>query len=221
MVDTAGRRFFNEATSYMEAGREMYRHQRETGSGVPSWLIVDSRHRSRYVLATMPPRMTNKRWIQEGFLKRAGSLRDLAEQCGIDTGGLVATVERFNRFAEAGHDEDFHRGEGAHDRYQGDPENTPNPCLGTIAKPPFYALAVYPGDVGTSGGLLCNEFAQVLDVDGNVIPGLYGAGNVTAAVMGRSYPGPGVSVGSSTTFSFIAANHAAAAADSPRVVRVR
>jgi 3-oxosteroid 1-dehydrogenase len=86
--------------------------------------------------------------------------------------------------------------------------------LGPVDKPPFYATQIYPGDVGTCGGLLCNEFSQVLDLDGAPMPGLYAAGNVTASVMGRTYPGAGASVGSSTVFSFIAANHAASTAAS-------
>jgi 3-oxosteroid 1-dehydrogenase len=209
MVDASGQRYFNEAVSYMEAGRRMYERQRATGGGVPSWLVIDARNRSRYMLGPMPPGRTPKAWIEGGHLKRADSLARLAEQCGMDAATLTATVERFNRFAESGVDEDFHRGEGAHERYQGDPQNTPNPCLAPLAQPPFYAIQVYPGDVGTCGGLLCNEHAQVLGADSEVMPGLYAAGNVTASVMGRTYPGAGASIGASTVFSFIAANHAA------------
>ncbi len=210
MVDSSGQRYFNEAVSYMEAGRKMYERHHETGGGVPSWLVIDARNRSRYMLGPMPPGRTPKAWTEGGYLKRADSLESLAEQCGMDAATLTATVERFNRFAESGVDEDFHRGEGAHERYQGDPRHTPNPCLAPLAQPPFYAIQVYPGDVGTSGGLLCNEHAQVMNVDGEVIPGLYAAGNVTASVMGRTYPGAGASIGASTVFSFIAANHAVA-----------
>jgi 3-oxosteroid 1-dehydrogenase len=209
MVDVSGQRFLNEAISYMDAGRRMYARQRETGSGVPSWLVFDSRFRSRYMFGPMPPGRTSREWIEGGYLKRADSLTDLAQECGIDAAALGATVERFNQFARSGVDEDFHRGEGAHDRYQGDPGNKPNPNLAPVDKAPFYAIEVWPGDVGTCGGLLCNEHSQVLNVDGEVIPGLYAAGNVTATVMGRTYPGAGASIGSSTVFSFIAANHAA------------
>ena len=163
----------------------MYKREHETGGGVPSWLVLDARHRSHYLLGTMPPGWTPKKWFDGGYLKRSDTLTGLAQQCRMDPTTLDATIERFNRFAAAGVDEDFHRGEGAHERYQGDPRHRPNPCLGPLDKPPFYAIHLYPGDVGTSGGLLCNEHSQVLSVDGDVMPGLYAAGNVTATVMGR------------------------------------
>ena len=114
-------------------------------------------------------------------------------------------------FAASGVDEDFHRGESAYDRFAGDPTVKPNPNLGPIEKPPFYAVRLYPGDVGTCGGLMTDEFARVLRPDGSVIEGLYATGNSTASVMGRSYPGAGASIGASMTFGFIAARHATGA----------
>ncbi len=209
IVDASGQRYFNEAVSYMEAGQQMYKREREAGGGVPSWLVFDARHRSHYPLGTIPPGWTPKKWFDGGYLKRSDTLAGLAQQCGMDPATLNATIERVNRFAAAGVDEDFHRGEGAHERYQGDPGHQPNPCLGPLDKPPFYAIHLYPGDVGTSGGLLCDEHSQVLRVNGHVMPGLYAAGNLTASVMGRAYPGAGASIGASAVFSFIAAQHAA------------
>jgi 3-oxosteroid 1-dehydrogenase len=209
IVDGSGRRYFNEAISYVEAGRQMYKREREAGGGVPSWLILDSRHRSQYLLGPMGPMLTSKEWLKSGRLKKAGSIVGLAAQCKIAPAVLTTTVERFNRFAETGLDEDFHRGQGAHERYQGDYRWKPNASLGPLTTGPFYATEIYPGDVGTCGGLLANEHAQVLNTDGHVIDGLYAAGNVTASVMGRTYPGPGASIGASTVFSFVAANHAA------------
>jgi len=173
MVDQAGRRYFNEAVSYMQAGKEMYAHDRAVGGAVPSWLVLDARARSRYTFAFRPPGVTPKEWLSSGYMKKADTLEDLARQCGIDPAGLRQTVTRFNGFAVTGVDPDFHRGEGAHEKYQGDITHTPNACLGAIDKAPFYAVAMYPGDVGTSGGLLCDEFARVLDGRGDPIPGLY------------------------------------------------
>ena len=86
---------------------------------------------------------------------------------------------------------------------------------GSAGPPPFFAVLTYPGDVGTSGGVLCNEHAQVLNLDGDPLPGLYAAGNVTASVMGRTYPGAGASIAASTVFSFIAAKHAATRTPAP------
>ncbi|NED61087.1 FAD-binding protein, partial [Streptomyces sp. SID10244] len=98
-------------------------------------------------------------------------------------------------FAESGVDEDFHRGEGDHEKYQGDITHKPNACLGSVAKGPFYAVPMYPGDIGTNGGLLCDENARVLTDDGRPISGLYAAGNCTASVMGRKYLGAGATIG--------------------------
>jgi succinate dehydrogenase/fumarate reductase flavoprotein subunit len=208
MVDRAGRRYFNEAVSYMEAGKEMYAHDQATGGAVPSWLILDARARARYTFAFRPPGVTPKEWLTSGYMKKAGTLEELALQCGIDPAGLTETVERFNGFAASGVDPDFHRGEGAHEKYQGDITHKPNACLGPIDKPPFYAVAMYPGDVGTSGGLLCDEFSRVLDDHGRPIPGLYAAGNCTASVMGRAYLGAGSSIGASFVFAYVGAKHA-------------
>ena len=212
MVDTAGRRFFNEAVSYMEAGQEMYKHERTVGGAVPTWLIMDARARNRYTFAFRPPGVTPKEWLTSGYMKKADTLEELADLCSIDGAELVKTVERFNGFAATGVDPDFHRGEGAHEKYQGDITNKPNACLGPLDKAPYYAVAMYPGDVGTSGGLLCDEYARVLDEHGDPIPGLYAAGNCTASVMGRHYLGAGSSIGASFVFAYVAAKHAAEAA---------
>jgi 3-oxosteroid 1-dehydrogenase len=211
IVDAEGRRYFNEAVSYQEAGQQMYARERECGGAVPSWLVIDSWHRSHYPFGMAPPGRTPKEWITRGMMKRSDSLEDLARQCGIDADELLKTVERFNRFAETGVDEDFHRGEGDHERFYGDITHKPNACLGPVAKPPFYAVALYPGDIGTSGGLLCDEFARVLDTEGEPIGGLYATGNCTASVMGRKYLGAGASIAASAVFGFVAANHAARA----------
>jgi 3-oxosteroid 1-dehydrogenase len=110
---------------------------------------------------------------------------------------------------EAGRDEEYGRGESVYDHFYGDPENRPNPNLGTIAKPPFYALEVHAGAIGTKGGARTNERAQVLHVNGQPIPGLYAAGNVMAGVMGPGYPGAGSTIGAAMTFGFLAGRDAA------------
>jgi 3-oxosteroid 1-dehydrogenase len=175
---------------------------------------MDSQHRSRYLFAFHPN--TPDEWIKSGYMKKADTLEELAHACGIDAAGLVATVERFNAFARSGTDPDFHRGEGAHERYQGDADHKPNASLGPVEKPPFYAVELYPGDVGTSGGVVCDEFARVLDANHDPIPGLYAAGNCTASVMGRAYPGAGASIGASFVFSYIGMKHAANVASGDR-----
>jgi 3-oxosteroid 1-dehydrogenase len=208
MVDSSGARFVNESIDYMRFGQALYERHR-TVPNVPSWLIVDSTHRRRYGLGDAMPGITPPSWVRQGYLKKAGTLDELARACGIDAEGLRATISRFNAMAQAGRDDDFHRGDTHWDRYFGDPTNRPNPVLGPVAKPPFYAVQVFPGDVGTAGGLLCDEHSRVLREDGSVIEGLYAAGNTSASPMGPTYPGPGASIGAGAVFGYIAAGHAA------------
>jgi 3-oxosteroid 1-dehydrogenase len=207
IVDRRGQRFTNEAASYVKIGRDFYRHNQDVPC-IPAWLIVDSRHRKRYAFGMARPGKVPKAWLDSGYMKKADSLADLAQQCGLPADGLQATVNRFNQFASDGKDPDFGRGAGAYAKFLGDPRNKPNPSLGTIEKGPFYAVQLFPRDVGTSGGLVTNEDAQVLDGQGQPIRGLYATGNSTASVHGPSYPGPGASISASLAFGFIAARHA-------------
>jgi len=207
LVDQGGERFVNESTSYMEVGIRTYARDKVV-KAVPSWFISDSRHRQRYRWAGLPTGEPPREWLDAGYVVRADSIAELAERCGIPPAALTRTVERFNAFAERGVDEDFHRGEGAYDRFGGDELVKPNPNLGAIAKPPFYAIRFFPGDVGTCGGLMTDDKARVLREDGSVISGLYATGNSTASVVGRSYPGAGASIGASMTFGYIAARDA-------------
>jgi 3-oxosteroid 1-dehydrogenase len=209
MVDGEGNRFCDEAGAYMEIGQRMYKRHRETGKGVPSWVIMDSRQRQYYVWGTAMPGQIPKQWLESGYLIQASSVAELAQKCGIDVQGLERTVQRFNEFCKTGVDEDFGRGGRAFDRAHGDPTIKPNPNLGPIEQPPFYAVRMYPGDVGTAGGIVTDEYARVLRADGSVIDGLYATGNCTASVVGRCYPGAGSSIGASFVFGYIAARHAA------------
>lgn len=211
MVDQLGERFCDEAGAYMEIGQRMYKRQQDTGKAVPSWVIMDSRQRAWYPWGTAAPGQVPKEWLESGYMIRAGSLDELCAKTGVDVAGLQRTLDRFNAFCRTGVDGDFGRGSRAFDRCHGDPTVKPNPNLGAIEKPPFYAVRMYPGDVGTAGGLVTDEHARVLREDGSVIPGLYATGNCTASVVGRSYPGAGASIGAAFTFGYIAAHHAAGA----------
>ncbi|HEY1973399.1 MAG TPA: FAD-dependent oxidoreductase [Pseudonocardia sp.] len=205
IVDSSGARFCNEATSYMAVGQQIFaRHA--TVPAIPAWLVFDARHRRRYPLGAAPPGITPPSWLRSGYLKKAATLAELAARCGIDPAGLRAGLDRFNALAERGRDEDFGRGESHHDRVFSDPRVRPNPCLAPIAKAPFYALSIYPGDVGTVGGLITDQFARVLGRDGTEpIPGLYATGSSAAAMVGRVYPASGCGVGSAAVFGYIAA----------------
>lgn len=209
MVDGAGKRICNECGSYMEIGRLMLNRQAELGNTDPFWLLLDARHRRRYPFATWPPGITPRSAFSTGYMIKARTLEELAQRCRINAAGLIATVNRYNAMCEKGIDEDFHRGDDAFDRYYGDPAVKPNPTMGPVSKSPFYAVAMYPGDIGTNGGLLTDEFARVLRPDGTGIDGLYATGNCTASVMGRMYPGAGATIAPSMVFGYVAANNAA------------
>jgi 3-oxosteroid 1-dehydrogenase len=210
LVNQAGERFVNEAAPYVDAVHAMYDNHSETRAGgvshIPSWLIADQRYRNRYIFAGLGPRQPFPgRWYECGAVHRAGTLEELAERIGVPRAALRTTAARFNGFATGGVDEDFRRGESAYDRYYGDPRNKPNPCLAPLDKPPYYAIRIVPGDLGTKGGLRTDTRARVLREDGTPIPGLYAAGNAAAPVMGRTYAGPGATLGPAMTFGYLAA----------------
>lgn len=209
MVDQDGERFCNEAGSYMEIGQRMYQRQAEKGKAVPSWVVMDSRQRKFYPWGTAMPGQIPQQWLDSGYMIKADTLEELSSKCGIETAGLLRTVKRFNQFCITGKDEDFARGGKAFDRCHGDPTIKPNPNLGAIEQGPFYAVRMYPGDVGTAGGLVTDEYARVLREDGQPIAGLYATGNATAGVSGRAYPGAGTSIAASFIFAYIAAAHSA------------
>jgi 3-oxosteroid 1-dehydrogenase len=203
IVGKDGKRIGNEAGAYMEFGQKMF-----AGGHVPAVAILESRALAHYTWGPIRGITSIQPYIEMGYLKKADILRGLAQQCGIDPDGFEAEVERFNRFCETGVDEDFQRGATAYSRIMGDPTNKPNPSLGKIEKGPFYAVTIWPLDVGTSGGLVTDEYARVLKPDGSAIPGLYATGNATAPVVGPCYPGAGASIGHGIAFGYVAARHA-------------
>jgi 3-oxosteroid 1-dehydrogenase len=208
LVDQSGARYMNEGGSYMAYCKGLLERDK-TVPASPSWGIFDSQYMKKYMLAgTMPGSKKPDSWYQQGFLKKADSIEELAGLIKVDPAALKATITRFNGFVEKNRDDDFHRGERAYDHWLGDPLHQPNPALGKIEQGPFYAMGVYPGDVGTYGGVVTDEYAQVLRADGSVIKGLYATGTSTASVMGRVYPGAGSSVGPSYTWGYVAAKHA-------------
>ena len=210
IVNSAGRRFMNEALPYVEAVHEIYKGEATGVPHVPAWMVIDQRYRNRYLFAGLSPRQPFPgRWYKHGTIKKAETLDALADQIGVPPDALRSTVDRFNGFARTGVDEDFHRGESAYDKYYSDPTVKPNPSLHTIDHGPFYAVKIVPGDLGTKGGLVTDEHARVLRPDGSTIPGLYAAGNVSAAVMGHTYAGPGATIGPALVFGYLAAESCA------------
>jgi 3-oxosteroid 1-dehydrogenase len=205
-VDGAGKRFCNESNSYVEVGKAMY-----TAKAVPCWQIFDEGYVRRYVSGANPfkKRTLSEALITQGAVKRADTIADLARQIEVPAGALEDTVRRFNDFAVNGEDPDFGRGQSAYNACLGDPGYRPNPALGPLDTAPYYATRVFPADVGTCGGLITNEHAQVLDEQDRVIDGLYATGNITATVMGRNYLGAGGSIANTMIFGYVAARHAA------------
>jgi 3-oxosteroid 1-dehydrogenase len=205
-VDGTGRRFCNESNSYVEVGKAMYANK-----AVPCWQVFDQGYVGRYVVGANPfaKRRVPEALIEKGVIKRADTLEGLARELGVPADELTQTVRRFNEFARQGLDPDFGRGQSAYNDCLGDPGHRPNAALGPIDRGPYFATRIFPGDVGTCGGVITNEYAQVIDEQDRVIDGLYATGNITATVMGRTYLGAGGSIANTMVFGYVAARHAA------------
>ncbi|MGP4101036.1 3-oxosteroid 1-dehydrogenase [Nonomuraea sp. KM90] len=207
MVNGNGVRFANEGAPYSDIVHTMYDRNTPSAPHIPAWLIVDQNYRNRYLFKDVAPLLPfPDAWYDSGAVHRAWSIEQLADRIGVPRAALRATITRFNGFALAGRDADFHRGDSAYDRYYADPHVKPNPCLAPLWLPPFYAFKIVPGDLGTKGGMRTDARARVLRADGSVIPGLYAAGNASGAVMGHSYAGSGSTLGPAMTFGYVAAN---------------
>jgi 3-oxosteroid 1-dehydrogenase len=205
-IDGTGRRFCNESNSYVEVGKAMYANK-----AVPCWMIFDEGYVGRYVSGANPfkKRRLPEELIERGAIVRDGTIGGLARRIDVPADELEHTIRRFNEFAAKGLDPDFGRGQSAYNDCLGDPGYRPNASVGPLDRAPYYATRVYPADVGTCGGVVTNEHAQVLDEHDRVIDGLYATGNITATVMGRTYLGAGGSIANTMVFGYVAARHAA------------
>ncbi|MFF3494527.1 FAD-binding protein [Streptomyces sp. NPDC002795] len=211
IVSGSGHRFTNESSPYVN-----FVHDQLDGKHVPAWFVMDAKARARYPFAQVLPGMPfPKAFYDNGTIHRADTVAGLAALIGVPADALTSTVERFNGFARTGKDTDFGRGDSAYDRYYGDP-TLKNPNLDVIDKAPYYAVRIEVGDLGTKGGLVCDEHSRVLREDGTAIEGLYATGNTSAAVMGGEYAGPGATIGPAIVFGHLAARHAAATQEKPR-----
>jgi succinate dehydrogenase/fumarate reductase flavoprotein subunit len=210
-VMRAGRRFVNEANSYHDFVQAL-RVAANGASDLHAFFICDHRAIRRYGMGYVKPAPLPLRpHLKSGYLLRGRTVAELAAQAGIDAAALAATIERYNTYALHGKDPDFHKGENAYNRCQGDVEHQPNACVAPLAQPPYYAVKVVIGDLGTFAGISANEHAQALDANKRPIPGLYVAGNDMASIMGGNYPGPGITLGPAMTFGYIAGRHLAGA----------
>ncbi len=206
VVDAGGERFVNEAAPYSDVVHVMY-DRNPADPCIPAWLIVDQNYRNRYLFKDVVPTFPLPNdWYTTGAAYRAATVEGLATAIGVPPATLRATVTRFNAQARTGTDADFGRGVSVYDHYYTDPAVLPNSCLASLWLPPYYAFKIVPGDLGTKGGMVTDARARVLRPDGSVIPGLYAAGNASAAVMGHSYAGAGSTIGPAMTFGYVAAN---------------
>ncbi|CAL9499086.1 3-oxosteroid 1-dehydrogenase [Streptomyces sp. enrichment culture] len=205
LVNGSGRRFVNEAAPYSDVVHTMY-DVHDTDPAIPCWLITDQNYRNRYLFKDVLPALPfPDSWYDSGAAHKEWTLDALAASIGVPAAALRTSVNRFNAQARQGEDPDFHRGDSAYDHYYTDPSVLPNSCLAPLWLPPYHAFRIVPGDLGTKGGLRTDARARVLREDGSVIPGLYAAGNASAAVMGHSYAGAGSTIGPAMTFGYIAA----------------
>lgn len=209
MINEDGERFCNEAGNYHDLGKRFHAFDPGTYEyeNLPAYIVVDSEYRDQYSLLTMAPGDETPDWVSEGE-----TLRDLAAEIDVDPDGLEATVEEFNRHAREGSDPEFGRGETAYDNFVGDPD-ADHPNLGPVDEPPFYAVEIHSGIIGTKGGLVTRSDGAVLDVDEEPIPGLYAASNSTAHVMGMGYAGAGATLGPNVVFGYQAGKYASEYAD--------
>lgn len=208
-VDRRGRRFVNEAKSYhvfVPAMIEACRGDRE----IACWNLCDSAAVRKFGLGAAPPfpgRLGP--YVRSGYLLKGDTIAELAAKAGIDASGLTATIERYNTGARRGVDEEFGRGEDAYQRFNGAAIHTPNPCVAPLETPPYYAVKLIPGDIGTFAGLKVDAKCRVLDAAGAPVEGLYAAGNDMVSVMGGTYPGAGITIGPAMTFGYIVGRHLA------------
>jgi 3-oxosteroid 1-dehydrogenase len=206
IVNIEGKRFVNESGPYTDFGHAVLAGQARGVDHTKFYMITDHEAWTHNLIAAHVPGMPMPQaWLDHGTVVVADTLEELAKKIGLPSNVLVETAARFNTFAATGRDLDFHRGESAYDNFYGD-HRQKNPNLREVNKPPYYAFRMVLGDLGTKGGLVTNENAQVLDQQGREIPGLYAAGNSSASVMGHSYAGPGATIGPAMTFGWIAAH---------------
>ena len=206
VVNNKGQRFLDESGPYPEFQQAMLAEHAKGNGGVPAWIVFDASFRAQNPMgplmpaSAIPDSKVRKSWLNNVYWK-GETLEDLAGQIGVEAAGLKDSARRMTEYAKTGKDLDFDRGGNVFDRYYGDPR-LKNPNLGPIEKGPFYAMRLWPGEIGTKGGLLTDREGRVLNTEGQVIDGLYCVGNNSASVMGPAYAGAGSTLGPAMTFAF-------------------
>lgn len=207
-VNQAGERFVNESTSYHLFALGMQAAQ----NAVPAYLIADAKALRQYGMGMVRPGGKGLApFLADGYLTEGNSLQELADKLCISADGLAQSVANNNAFARAGVDTQFQRGVTAYQQNIGDAAaGGLNANLGDISQGPYYAVKLYPGDIGAAQGLQTNEHAQVLNAQGQCIAGLYAVGNDMNSIMGGVYPAPGITIGPALVFASLAVKNALA-----------
>lgn len=203
-VNQRGMRFVNESNSYHHFASAM----QQQAENAPCFLLCDALAMKSYGLGlARPAPVNNDALVSAGYLYKAQSLRELAQQIGVDSQQLEQTVAHYNRDAQNGEDSAFHKGGNSYNRAMGDAAHRPNACNAPLVNAPFYAVKLFTGDLGTSRGLVTTANAQVVNQQGSPIGGLYAVGNDMDSIMAGTYPGPGITLGPALTFGYLAAIH--------------
>ncbi len=212
MVNRHGKRFTNEAANYNAFGAAF--HEQDTNScsyvNLPSWVVFTQDFYEKWGFAGGYGGTREDDRRPPAWITGADTLRELADKIGVPGDALEDTVARWNGHVEAGHDPDFKRGESWYDRWWGDPtcKGRVEATLGKLEHGPYYAVEVKSGAIGTKGGPRTDTQGRVLDLDQQVIPGLYAAGNVMASPMGMTYGGGGGTLGPGMVFGYYAGRDA-------------
>ncbi len=210
-VNQRGERFLNESSSYHLFGLAMQAANQSTPS-IPAWLVCDADALRAYGIGMVRPGGRGLApFLADGYLSQAATLDELAGKLGLDVTCLRASVAQNNANAQSGTDPAFGRGVTAYQHNLGDPARAGaggNPNLGPLQTAPFFAVRLYPGDIGAATGLATDARARVLDASGQPIAGLYAIGNDQQSIMGGAYPAPGITLGPGLVFAYLASQDA-------------
>ena len=213
-VNQAGERFTNESSSYHLFGRAMF-EANKISPCIPCYIVTDSIGLAKYGLGMV--RMNTRDYapfLADGYLIEGATLAELAQKLNTPAGALERTVANMNAYAKTGVDPEFGRGTTDYHRANGDAAvGGPNPTLGPIGVGPFYAVRLYPGDIGAATGLVVDEWARVLKQGDEPIGRLYACGNEANSIMAGVYPGPGITIGPAIVFGYRAIQNALGLAD--------
>lgn len=214
-VNQAGERFLNESTSYHLFGLGMQAAHQQSPS-IPAYLVCDGAALHKYGVGMVRPGASAgllKTFLDDGYLTQGATLDELANRLGINAQGLKSSVEKINAYARTGIDPEFGRGSTAYSQNIGDASaGGKNPNLGPLRQGPYYAVKLYPGDIGAATGFATDASARVLGADQQPVAGLYAVGNDQHSIMGGVYTAPGITIGPGLVFAYIATRDALARA---------